>query len=205
MSYLIPDTTVRFELLVKKSRFIAITGHATSQNQVRLLLDKTTSEFPDARHLCHACILGNPESGTASSNDDGEPSGTAGKPILNVLQHSGIGDIVTIVVRYFGGIKLGAGGLVRAYSNAAAGSLILLNPTIEEDYCELEFKVNFAIESQIRQLLLKVNAQQLTTNYTDQIMFRCKIPQPFVDTAIMQLNNITRGQILFTQDPTPVK
>lgn len=201
MSYLIPDKTVRFELLVKKSRFIAITGYTADQSQVRLFIDSIAGEFPDARHLCHACILGEPGHGTASSNDDGEPAGTAGKPILNVLQHSGVGDIVTVVVRYFGGIKLGAGGLVRAYSNAAAGSLKLLSTTIEEHFCELEFTIDFAAENQVRQILLKADARELTPEYKEQLKFNCKLPEPLANTTIKQLVNITRGQIIFTKEP----
>lgn len=201
MSYQIPDNTARFELLVKKSRFIAISGYASDQQQVRLFIDSIADEFPDARHCCHGCILGEPGHGTASSNDDGEPAGTAGKPILNVLQHSGIGDIVTVVVRYFGGVKLGAGGLVRAYSNAAAGSLKLLSTTTEEHFHALQFTIDFAAEDQARQILLKANAQEIIPDYSEQLTFSCKVPEQLVDWTIKQLKNTTRGQIIFTIAP----
>ena len=203
MSYPIPDNTARYEHLVKKSRFIAVTGYSADQDQVRLFINTIAKEFPDARHLCHAFIIGKPGIGTASSNDDGEPAGTAGKPILNVLQHSGIGDIITVVVRYFGGIKLGAGGLVRAYSNAAAGSLKLISTKVEERFIDLEIAVDFSAENQVRQLLSKAGAREVEPVYGEKLQLSCKLPEQTTDSTIEQLNNITRGKILYLVDPTP--
>lgn len=195
MTYPVPVGTARFELLVKKSRFIAISGLCDDQKRLQPFLRQIAQEYPDARHLCHACIIGAPQQGSASYNDDGEPAGTAGKPILNVLQHSGIGDIATVVVRYFGGIKLGAGGLVRAYSGAAAGSVKLLNTKTEEALCPLEFVIEFSRENEVRHLLLQFNARDIETRYHTRLALRCEVPCQTLDDITRQLNNITRGNI----------
>ena len=123
MSYPVPDTPLEVLFEVKKSKFFAFAACTPDRETAMQYLAAKRAEYPDARHHCWAYLLGNPHSPTsAAMSDDGEPSGTAGKPILNVLQHKGVGDITIIVTRYFGGIKLGAGGLVRAYSSAAQNS-----------------------------------------------------------------------------------
>lgn len=120
MTYPVPDGRSDITLEIKKSRFIAWAARVESRESAMALLGEAKQRYPDARHHCWAYVLGNPYSPqSAAMSDDGEPGGTAGKPILNVLQHKQIGDIMVIVIRYFGGIKLGAGGLVRAYSAAA--------------------------------------------------------------------------------------
>jgi len=120
VSVLVPQGVSETELVIKKSRFIARAAKAQSRDEAMAFVDEARKDFPDAGHHCWAYKLGaSDQTVSAAMSDDGEPSGTAGKPILNVLAHKNIGDIVLVVVRYFGGIKLGAGGLVRAYSGAA--------------------------------------------------------------------------------------
>ncbi|MES9955512.1 MAG: YigZ family protein [Sedimenticola sp.] len=126
-TYSIPADTVEESIEIKKSRFIARAAYAACKDEVTAFVEQARGDHPEARHVCWAYLLGNPASASnAGMNDDGEPSGTAGKPILNVIQHKGIGDIVVVVIRYFGGIKLGAGGLVRAYSGAAEAAVSVL-------------------------------------------------------------------------------
>lgn len=107
------------EIEIKRSRFIALIGRADSQAAARDFINLARERFPDARHHCSAFVLyvegANP---IERSSDDGEPSGTAGKPMLDVLKGTGMLDVCAVVVRYFGGVKLGAGGLVRAYGGA---------------------------------------------------------------------------------------
>lgn len=107
------------EIEIKRSRFIALIGRADSQAAARDFINSVRERFPDARHHCSAFVLhvegANP---IERSSDDGEPSGTAGKPMLDVLKGTGMLDVCAVVVRYFGGVKLGAGGLVRAYGGA---------------------------------------------------------------------------------------
>ena len=125
-SYVAPTAgiTTTGELEVKRSRFITLIRRVSSEDEARAFIQATRAEYPDARHHCSAFIYAvegaNP---VERSSDDGEPSGTAGQPMLDVLRGSGMLDIAAVVVRYFGGVKLGTGGLVRAYSEAV--SLVL--------------------------------------------------------------------------------
>lgn len=116
--------TVEYEIEIKRSRFITLIGRVTDEDEARAFIDSARDRFPDARHHCSAYIYhvdgSNP---VERSSDDGEPSGTAGKPMLDVLKGSGLLDICAVVVRYFGGIKLGAGGLVHAYGGAVSETM----------------------------------------------------------------------------------
>ncbi|MCP4419283.1 MAG: YigZ family protein [Chloroflexi bacterium] len=124
--YLIPATETRTEIEVKRSRFIATAVPTFTIAEARTFIARIKTEFRDASHNVPAFLIGFGNSVTAHSNDDGEPSGTAGRPILAVLQGSGLGDIAVVVTRYFGGTKLGTGGLVRAYGNATKAVLDIL-------------------------------------------------------------------------------
>lgn len=110
------------ELEVRRSRFVTRLRRVTTEEDARAVIDERRRTHFDARHHCSAFILG-ADGRTARSSDDGEPTGTAGVPMLGVLQHHGLTDVVAVVTRYFGGIKLGAGGLVRAYSEAVADAV----------------------------------------------------------------------------------
>lgn len=117
---------VDHELVVKKSRFLAHLAPAGSVAEADAVIARLRKELWDARHHCVAMVLGTRAAGatqTARSSDDGEPAGTAGVPMLEVLRHRDVTDLVAVVTRYFGGVKLGAGGLVRAYSGAVAAAL----------------------------------------------------------------------------------
>lgn len=114
----------RAELEIKRSRFITDIARTATEEAARALIGAARSEFPDARHHCSAFILTVPGANVIErSSDDGEPAGTAGKPMLEVLRGSGLRDVTAVVTRYFGGIKLGTGGLVRAYSEAVRVAL----------------------------------------------------------------------------------
>ena len=119
----IPAREMRIEMKVKNSRFIATIAPALSVDEAKAFIDRLKTEFADASHNVPAYVIGHGASVITHCNDDGEPSGTAGRPALSVLMGSGLGDAVVVVTRYFGGTKLGKGGLVRAYS-AAVRSVI---------------------------------------------------------------------------------
>jgi uncharacterized YigZ family protein len=118
MTYLIPAETIRRELQFSNSRFIATLGPAASVDEARAFHARMRAEFPDASHHVPAFVIGGGSSVTEHCSDDGEPAGTAGRPALAVLRGSGLGDAVVVVTRYFGGTKLGTGGLVRAYTES---------------------------------------------------------------------------------------
>ena len=111
-----------FELIINKSRFIAYKLELNSVDDVKPFLEKLKKEHKKARHMCYAYVF-NKDVVSEKCSDDGEPGGTAGYPILNVIKKKNLTNILVAVVRYFGGIKLGAGGLTRAYTKACAGVL----------------------------------------------------------------------------------
>jgi uncharacterized YigZ family protein len=116
--YTIPAAETRIEIRVSNSRFIATAAPAFTVDEAKAFINRIKEEFSDATHNVPAFLVGHGPAVTAHCNDDGEPSGTAGRPMLAVLQGSNLGDIVVVVTRYFGGTKLGTGGLVRAYGDA---------------------------------------------------------------------------------------
>jgi uncharacterized YigZ family protein len=121
--YPIPASQTRTEIEVKNSRFIATAAPVFSVDEAKEFIKRIKQEFSDATHNVPAFVVGFGPSVTAHCNDDGEPSGTAGRPALAVLQGSGLGDVAVVVTRYFGGTKLGTGGLVRAYGDAVKAVL----------------------------------------------------------------------------------
>lgn len=121
--YPVPARETRVALRVKNSRFIATLAPVSSVEEARAFVARIEEEFADATHNVPAYVIGHGAAVTAHCNDDGEPAGTAGRPVLAVLQGSGLGDAALVVTRYFGGTKLGTGGLVRAYGDAARAVL----------------------------------------------------------------------------------
>ncbi len=125
MEYYIPKSKVIFEEEIKKSRFITYLCHTNGIEEAKAFLAEMRATYPDARHHCWAAVAGSPtDSQQYGFTDDGEPQGTAGKPMLNHLLGSGLGEISVVIIRYFGGIKLGPGGLVRAYGNGVQQALL---------------------------------------------------------------------------------
>ena len=122
--YPVPDLALgqfhRVEQTIKRSRFICTAAHVTSPEEAKAFIDQIREEFSDARHNCWAFAAGAPgATAQVGMSDDGEPHGTAGRPMLTVLLHCGVGEIAVVVTRYFGGILLGTGGLIRAYQGTA--------------------------------------------------------------------------------------
>ena len=149
----------RNELVIKKSRFITSVGHTKGVGEAEAFLNKIRQEFPDARHNCHAFNAGRGnETAFIGCSDDGEPKGTAGRPMLNVLVHSGVGEITVVVTRYFGGILLGTGGLVRAYQDSVKEVLAKLPLKDPEDTSDLSFAAGLSEMHQVEKLAVKYGA-----------------------------------------------
>jgi uncharacterized YigZ family protein len=123
---LVPAREACHEIKVSNSRFIATAGPAASLEEAKSLVVRLRREYPDATHHVMACVTGHGNSVTMHCNDDGEPSGTAGRPALAVLKGSGLGDIAVVITRYYGGTNLGTGGLTRAYGDAVRAVLAVL-------------------------------------------------------------------------------
>lgn len=196
--YSSPIDECRTEQGVKKSRFIGIIVPCKNRLQAMEKLSQLRAEYPDARHICWAFVCGTP--GNYSDNgfsDDGEPSGTAGKPIFNVLQHNPVSDIAAFVIRYFGGIKLGAGGLVRAYSNAT--STTLDNTVLQSVIPNTSFKIllPYSLEDRIRRLLEEFEGSIIQHNYSDAVVISVELALELESDFKVKCSDIGRGEISF--------
>ncbi|MDG4811579.1 YigZ family protein [Hydrogenovibrio sp. 3SP14C1] len=191
MSYFTPTELAQAEIEIKKSRFIAFAKGIQSRAEGMTWLAEMKSAYPDARHHCWAYILGDPACATnAGMGDDGEPSGTAGKPILNVLQHKDVGDLMVIVVRYFGGIKLGAGGLTRAYSQSAQAVMEALPTHQQIPFTSVMIDCDFSQEQPIRHLLSTLDGQVESIDYRHQVTIEARLPAVHIDSFTDSLNAI---------------
>ncbi len=202
-TYLIPSRTVTVEQEIKKSRFIATAGHAADKESALSFIESVRREHPSADHNCYAYIAGSPAgSAEIGFSDDGEVGGTAGKPILSVIQHKGIGEIVAVVTRYFGGVRLGAGGLVRAYTSSATLALDALPLKKLVAVRELSITVSYQHENAVRHALEKFNIVVDDAVYTNEVAIKARIPEDTVDELTSEIMNLTRGaaNITVTED-----
>lgn len=182
MPYFQPAAAIEHHYDIKRSQFIVRVDKAETRDAAMALLAKAKNDYPDARHHCWAYLLGSPAQPISmASNDDGEPSGTAGKPMLNVLQHKDIGNIAVVVIRYFGGIKLGAGGLVRAYSASVQEAIEKLSLEEIVHMQRVEIEANFAEESQLRWALEKHQGSVLDAQYSSSLLLTVEVPESAVD------------------------
>ncbi|MGH1370930.1 MAG: YigZ family protein [Cellvibrionaceae bacterium] len=172
-----PGQSLEVEYEIKKSRFIARAAKAQSREEAMVLLAQAKLDYPDARHHCWAYLIGDPHSpSTAAMSDDGEPSGTAGKPILNVLQHKNVGDIMLIVIRYFGGVKLGAGGLVRAYSQSAQQVMTELYTETQTPMRSAVVSGSYALEQSLRHWLSSCDGRVTQVDYGECVACHVQLP-----------------------------
>ncbi len=194
-SYSIPAETVRVEQDIKRSRFIATAGRTAARKDAERFIEGMRNEFPDATHHCWAYVAGNPfDAPVVGMSDDGEPSGTAGKPMLNILQHSGIGEITVVVTRYFGGTKLGTGGLLRAYAGSVQLVLKKLPLQALVLTAAVEITLSHADENAIRWMLDQFRAKNLDVRYGQQIVLRADVPQQHREAFSRQVQNQTHGK-----------
>jgi len=192
VSYPIPTQQSVAEIEIKKSRFIAYAQGIGSREEGMNWLEELKVQYPDARHHCWAYLLGDPNCATnAGMGDDGEPSGTAGKPILNVLNHKGVGDVMIVVIRYFGGIKLGAGGLTRAYGQAAQAVMELLPVEQQVEMTGFSVTCDFALEQAVRHWLSQLKGIIDSVDYSQQVNMQIQLPTESKETFIqhMQANS----------------
>lgn len=195
MSYQTLQKAVTARLEIKKSEFIAYAYPVTSREKAMFHVEQLRVKYPDARHWCWAYIIGDPENTTSAGfDDDGEPNGTAGRPILNVLQHKSIGNIIIVVVRYFGGIKLGAGGLTRAYAGSAQAAVdkMTLQPYVP--MAQIQILADFATEAQCRYVVEDLNGQIDDVDYSKQVTLTITIAEQDIENLKERL--AMDGQVL---------
>ena len=188
MSYQTLKKPVTARLEIKKSEFIAYAYPVNKREQAMFHVEQLKVNYPDARHWCWAYIIGDPNNTTSAGfDDDGEPNGTAGRPILNVLQHKSIGNIIIIVVRYFGGIKLGAGGLTRAYAGSAQAAVdqMTLQPYVA--MAQVQIVADFANESQCRYVVESLNGTIDDVAYSKKVLLSITIAEADIETLKTEL------------------
>ena len=182
MSYQTLKHAVSARLDIKKSEFIAYAYPVTSREQAMFHVEQLRVKYADARHHCWAYIIGDPDNTTSAGfDDDGEPNGTAGRPILNVLQHKSIGNVIIIVVRYFGGIKLGAGGLTRAYAGSAQAAVdeMVLLPYVP--MAQVQIIAEFATEAQCRYVVEDLGGHIDDVTYSKQVTLTVTLAEADID------------------------
>ncbi len=192
-AYPVPKKGIRTEETIKKSRFICDIKPVTSREEAKKFIAAIKSEFPDARHHCSAFIAGPPQTGDMGMSDDGEPQGTAGKPMLQVLQGSGIGDIAAVVTRYFGGIKLGTGGLVRAYSGAVQLGFEELEVVMKVPMRILSLEISYAQEGMLRRMLDEYRAEIEEQSFGANLLFTLIMPSDQVESFCARIVEDTNG------------
>lgn len=186
-------------LEIRKSRFIACVEPIVDRAAAQARVNELRMQHPGCAHVCWALLAG----GHSAAVDDGEPSGTAGRPMLEVLRHQELDGVLASVVRYFGGIKLGAGGLVRAYTDAVAQALLqaekieyIPNQTL---YCELAY----AHEGIARNLIAELGGELLAVSHGQAVRLQLRLPVTAADTLQEQLLSVTRGELSWEIDAPP--
>lgn len=174
--YLIPSGTHEVQEVIRRSRFITVLGHAASGDAAKAFVAQARVQWPDATHHCWAFVAGVPGSTQSiGMSDDGEPHGSAGRPMLTALLHSGVGEIVAVVVRYYGGVKLGTGGLARAYAGGVVAGLATLPTSRKIDRVPCVIQVGYEAAAAVDRILGDLEALVHKTEYTDTVTINCEI------------------------------
>lgn len=182
---------------IQKSRFIAYTSHVETEAEARDFVTAIKKKHFDARHNCSAWVLG-ADSSQQKSNDDGEPGGTAGNPILEAIKQHGLTNVVVVVTRYFGGIKLGAGGLIRAYSHTASLGLEA-TPCLEvKPFCLMEAEMDYSLLGTVENWIRNEELRTGETAYLDKVTVRLLVEPADCEAISTELTNLTAAQCKIT-------
>ena len=171
-------------------------AHAATEEEAKTFISAIKHEFPDATHKCWAFVAGPPgDTARVGMSDDGEPHGTAGKPILSVLLHSDIGEIVAVVTRYFGGTKLGTGGLVRAYSGSVKNALAGLAVKEKREVISLTVRLDYSKINGVKQIVESFDSEIIEEKYEADVSFKIELPEQQEDRFIRAITDLTGGNI----------
>ncbi|QOL51632.1 IMPACT family protein [Massilia litorea] len=187
---------VHHELIIKKSRFIACVQPMTDRASAQAVVAGLRAQHPQAAHVCWALLAG----GQSAAVDDGEPSGTAGRPMLDVLRHQDLEGVLATVVRYFGGIKLGAGGLVRAYTDSVAQALLQADKVAIVRHTQLRCTAPYAFEGMIRRELDAAKATLLEVSHGDAVVFAFSLAEADAPALVARLNEAGHGRVVWLGD-----
>ena len=195
MQRLVPLEPAETEIKVVNSRFIASLSPANSVGEAREFVAAIKKRFPDATHHVPAFIIGHGQSIITHCSDDGEPSGTSGRPALAVLQGSGLGNVVVVITRYFGGTKLGTGGLVKAYGEAVKAVLALVKPADLVPTSTLMFSLPYSLYELGLRLVESCNGIMLQNEFGVNVTLTAQFQDSDLENFRQQLTNLTAGEV----------
>lgn len=181
------------ELLIRKSRFLGCVEPVSGREQALERVAAIRAEHPDATHVCWALMAG----GHSAANDDGEPGGTAGRPMLDVLRHQELEGVLATVVRYYGGIKLGAGGLVRAYTDAVAQALVGAERVPLIRMRTLRVTVPYAVEGALRRELDAHDATLDDAVHGTGVTLTLQLPEDRAESLIARVDDLAQGRAVW--------
>ncbi|MFN3297358.1 IMPACT family protein [Caldimonas sp.] len=179
------------ELLIKKSRFLGCVEPVPDRAAAVARVAALRAEHPGAAHVCWALMAG----GQSAAHDDGEPGGTAGRPMLEVLRHHELDGVLATVVRYFGGVKLGAGGLARAYADTVAQALLRAEKVAVQRRVHLACALPYALEGLVRREFEAVGGTLVRVRHGDEVMLAYQLFEPAAKTVRERLAELGRGRI----------
>lgn len=186
---------VHSDLLIKKSRFLGCVQPVADRETAKKIVAALWAEHPNAAHVCWALLAG----GQSAAVDDGEPSGTAGRPMLEVLRHQGLEGVLATVVRYFGGVKLGAGGLVGAYTDCIAQALKTADKVPLIQTKTLCCQVPYALEGLVRRVVDELEAVLVDVQHGSVVSFTLSIREDSAQALVERLNERGQGRVAWVQ------
>lgn len=193
--YSIPARVHRVEETIQRSRFVTTVAHAPDPEAAHAFVQSQRDESPDATHHCWAFVAGPPGStGRIGMSDDGEPHGTAGRPMLTTLLHGGVGDIVAVCTRWYGGVKLGTGGLSRAYAGGVKLALASLPTEERVDRVALVVTVAYSDVDAVQRLLAEREIVIEEESFAADVRIRCAVPVSERETFATAIADLTRGE-----------
>lgn len=196
-----PERPARFELEVKRSRFIAEIDACTDRETAEGVIGRKRLDHPDAAHVVYAFSIGDTNNRQFGMSDDGEPKGTAGRPALEVLKGSGVTDCVLTIVRYFGGTKLGTGGLVHAYGDAAKGCFAALTTKEKRDLVTISLTVPYPLHETVRSVLEANGVNICEETFTESVAIAGWADRDRLSAIQKQIYDVSRGTIdIITED-----
>jgi uncharacterized YigZ family protein len=193
--YAIPAKTCRVEDEIKRSRFITTLAYTPAESEARAFINQMRTEFADASHNCWAYLIGPPgNTGIVGMSDDGEPHGTAGRPMLTVLSHCELGDITAVVTRYYGGTNLGKGGLVRAYSGGVQHALEAVPRGEHIIYTTAMIVIDYPSIESFKRKLPDFEAEITAEEFGADVTFEIKIPEENMAAFTETITELTNGR-----------
>lgn len=200
--YPVPGGTVEVEEVIRRSRFLTVAGRAASRAEALALVQDVRERFPGATHYCWAFNAGNPSStAQVGMSDGGEPRGSAGRPMLTVLLTSGVGEVVAVCARYYGGVKLGMGGLARAYASGVKRALKACPRIKRAGTMPIAVAVSYDAMERVERVFTALDAVVTRRSFAAHIRYRILIPPGRRSELVAAVADATAGRGIVTADP----